>query len=569
MKKLVSIFLLSCALCLPLGAQTGNTVVFETEATAQPQKKQTFKEWMNETFKGPKKKEIKHENEVLRSELDSLQLLLDHYRDQTSLDEREIAALEREMEEGGFVYTPEATDSLLHLWYKNTMIDDFDPVNEFDMDSVRFTSNVSDAEMMRRLEAMNSFISLPYNDVVKNYIIQYSERMTTRMGRVMGLSTYYFPIFEDILLRYGLPQELKYMAIIESMLNPVATSRAGARGIWQFMYQTGTSYGLEINSYVDERLDVEKAVDAAARYLRDAYRTFGDWALAISSYNCGAGNVSKAIRRADGKRDYWSIYPYLPRETRNYVPAFVAAMYAMTYYREYGIVPQNTGVPAQTDTFMIRRNLHFDQIEAVVGVPKEDLQNLNPQYVNDIIPGNNHPYVLKLPYTWTARFLDANRDTLYAYKADSLIQGKVLQDQRKGGKSTGKSSGSSDQQRIAYKVKSGDYLGKIASRYGVTVAQLKSWNHLKSNSIQIGQTLYIYKNGGPTISQGSTGSSSSSKSSSSSSASKSRIYTVKNGDSLYKIAKSYPGISAEDIKKANGLSSDAIRPGQKLTIPAK
>ncbi len=580
MKKLVSIFLLCSALCLPLGAQ--NTFSFETEAeSVQPQRKQTFREWMNETFKGPKKKEIQQENEVLRSELDSLQLLLDHFRSQATMDEREIAALEREMQEGGFEYTPEATDSLLHLWYKNTMVDDFDPVNEYDMDSVRFTSNVSDAEMMRRLAAMNSFITLPYNDVVKNYIIQYSERMTTRMGRVMGLSTYYFPIFEDILLRYGLPQELKYMAIIESMLNPVATSRAGARGIWQFMYQTGTSYGLEINSFVDERLDVEKAVDAAARYLRDAYKTFGDWALAISSYNCGAGNVSKAIRRADGKRDYWSIYPYLPRETRNYVPAFVAAMYAMTYYREYGIVPQNTGVPAQTDTFMIRRNLHFDQIEAVVGVPKEDLQNLNPQYVNDIIPGNNHPYVLKLPYTWTSRFLDANRDSLYAYKADSLVQNRVLTDSgsKSGGKSTGKSSGGSttQQQRIAYKVKSGDYLGKIASRYGVTVAQLKSWNKLKSNSIQIGQTLYIYKNGGPTISQGSTGGSSSSsssksnssKSGSSSSGSKARIYTVKNGDSLYKIAKNYPGISADDIKKANGLKSDSIKPGQKLTIPAK
>jgi membrane-bound lytic murein transglycosylase D len=351
------------------------------------------------------------------------------------------------------------------------------------------------------------------------------------------------------------------------MLNPVATSRAGARGIWQFMYQTGTSYGLEINSYVDERLDVEKAVDAAARYLRDAYRTFGDWALAISSYNCGAGNVSKAIRRADGKRDYWSIYPYLPRETRNYVPAFVAAMYAMTYYREYGIVPQMTGVPAQTDTFMINRNLHFAQIEAVVGVPMEDLENLNPQYVNDIIPGNNHPYILKLPYTWTSRFLDANRDTLYAYKADSLVLGRVLQDSRTG-KSTGKSgSSSSSQQRIAYKVKSGDYLGKIASRYGVTVAQLKSWNRLRSNSIQIGQTLYIYKNGsGPVITQGSTGGSSSS---SSSSKPKTVIYTVKNGDSLYKIAKNYPGISAEDIKKANGLKSDNIKAGQKLTIPTK
>ena len=563
MKKLAIIFL-ATALALPLGAQS----------TLEPQKKQSFREWMNETFKGPKKKEIQQENMVLRSELDSLQLLLDHYRGQAALDEREIAALEREMLEEGFNYTPEETDSLLHLWYRNTMIDDFDPVNEYDMDSVRFTSNVTDAEMMRRLEAMNSFIKLPYNDVVKNYIIQYSERMTTRMGRVMGLSTYYFPIFEDILLRYGLPQELKYMAIIESMLNPVATSRAGARGIWQFMYQTGTSYGLEINSFVDERLDVEKAVDAAARYLRDAYRTFGDWALAISSYNCGAGNVSKAIRRADGKRDYWSIYPYLPRETRNYVPAFVAAMYAMTYYREYGIVPQSTGVPAQTDTFMIRRNLHFDQIEAVVGVPKEDLQNLNPQYVNDIIPGNNHPYVLKLPYTWTSRFLDANRDSLYAYKADSLVQNRILTDQggKSGGKSTSKSGSSTNQQqRIAYKVKSGDYLGKIASKYGVSVAQLKSWNKLKSNSIQIGQTLYIYKNGGPTISQGSTGGSSSSSksSSSSSSGSKAKIYTVKNGDSLYKIAKNYPGISADDIKKANGLSSDSIKPGQKLTIPAR
>ena len=558
-------------LVLPMHAQaervviTANGATEETEQQAPPKK--SFRERMNELFSGGQNKQIRQENEVLRSELDSLQLLLDHYRGQAALDEREIAALEQEMEENGFEYTTEATDSLLHLWYKNTLTSDFDAVNEYNMDSVRFSSNVSDAEMMRRLSAMNSFITLPYNDVVKNYIILYSERMHSRMGRVLGLSTYYFPIFEDILLRNGLPQELKYMAIIESMLNPVATSRAGARGIWQVMYQTGTSYGLEINSFVDERLDVEKAVEAAARYLRDAYRTFGDWALAISSYNCGAGNVSKAIRRADGKRDFWSIYPYLPKETRGYVPAFVGAMYAMTYYREYGIVPQKIGMPAQTDTFMIRHNLHFDQIEAVVGVPKEDLQNLNPQYINDIIPGNSHPYVLKLPYTWTAGFLEANRDSLYAYKADSLLTGKVVQEG--SGKSTGKSGGSTtQQQRIAYKVKSGDYLGKIASKYGVTINQLKSWNGLRSNSIQIGQTLYIYKNGGPTISQGSTGGS---KSSGSSTGSKSKtvIYTVKSGDSLYKIAQKYPGISADNIKAANGLKSDAIRPGQKLTIPAK
>ena len=571
MKRILIYFLL-LGLSLPLGAQED----LRTDST-----KTTFPIDLNQVLGRQRRqrqtrKQALEENNVLRNELDSLQLLLDSLRGRVYVDERELAAFEHE-EAAGYDYTPEQQDSLLHLWYKNTLAADFDAVNEYNMDSVRFSSNVSDAEMMRRLSAMNSFITLPYNDVVKNYIILYSERMPSKMGRVLGLSTYYFPIFEDILIRYGLPQELKYMAIIESMLNPVATSRAGARGIWQFMYQTGIGYGLEINSFVDERLDVEKAVEAAARYLRDAYRTFGDWALAISSYNCGAGNVSKAIRRADGKRDFWSIYPYLPKETRGYVPAFVGAMYAMTYYREYGIVPQQMGMPVQTDTFLIRRNLHFDQIEAVVGVPKEDLQNLNPQYVNDIIPGNNHPYVLKLPYTWTGSFLEANRDSLYAFKADSLLSGKVLAEQSSGksfggkssGKSssTGKSSSSSQQQRIAHKVKSGDYLGKIASKYGVTVNQIKSWNKLKSNNIQIGQTLYIYKNGGPTISQGSTGGSSS-KSSSSSKA-KTVIYTVKSGDTLFKIAQKYPGVSADDIKKANGLKSDAIRAGQKLTIPTK
>ena len=540
----------------PLGAQS-------TTAADTLQTKAFFGGLFGSQRNKQTRKQVLEENEILRNELDSLQLLLDSLRGREYLDRQEIALLEGNEPEGRVEYTTEASDSLLHLWYKNSLAADMDDVGEYNMDSVRFSSNVSDAEMMRRLSAMNSFISLPYNDVVKNYIILYSERMPSRMGRVIGLSNYYFPIFEDILLRYDLPQELKYMAVIESMLNPVATSRAGARGIWQFMYQTGTSYGLEINSFVDERLDVEKAVDAAARYLRDSYRTFGDWALAISSYNCGPGNVSKAIRRADGKRDFWSIYPYLPRETRGYVPAFVGAMYAMTYYREYGIVPQRVGMPVQTDTFHIRRNLHFSQINAVVGVPVEDLQNLNPQYVHDVIPGNDHAYVLKLPYNWTAAFLDANPDSLYAYKADSLLaHAKVLQDDGKksGGSRTSGSGGS--QQRISYKVKSGDYLGKIASKYGVTVNQIKSWNNLKSNNIQIGQTLYIYKNGGPVISSGGgTTQKSQTKSP--------VIYTVKSGDSLYKIAQKYPGVSADDIKKANGLKSDAIRAGQKLTIPAK
>lgn len=513
-----------------------------------------------------RRRQVVEENAVLKTELDSLQLLVDSLTQRKYLDQKDIAVLEGNEPHPEIEYTTETMDSLLHLWYKNSLATDFDTVNEYDMDSVRFLSNVSDAEMIRRLAAMNSFITLPFNEQVKNYIILYAERMPSKMGRAMGLSAYYFPIFEDILLRYDLPQELKYMAIIESMLNPVATSRAGARGIWQFMYQTGTSYGLEINSYVDERLDVEKAVDAAARYLRDAYKIFGDWALAISSYNCGAGNVSKAIRRAGGKRDFWSIYPYLPRETRGYVPAFVGAMYAMTYYREYGIVPQKVGMPVQTDTFEIRRNLHFAQINAVVGVPVEDLQNLNPQYVHDIIPGNDHPYILKLPYNWTGPFLDADRDSLYSYKADSLLTGTILREQtaRNNGTKTASSSParSSQPERIAYKVKSGDYLGKIASRYGVTVNQLKSWNKLKSNNIQVGQTLYIYKNGAaPAASSGSGGAAAQQKNSSAA------IYTVKTGDTLFKIAAKYPGVSADDIKKANGLKSDTINAGQKLTIP--
>ncbi|MBO4263579.1 MAG: LysM peptidoglycan-binding domain-containing protein, partial [Bacteroidales bacterium] len=252
---------------------------------------------------------------------------------------------------------------------------------------------------------------------------------------------------------------------------------------WQFIYSTARTYGLRIDSYVDERLDVEKAVDAAARYLRDAYRIFGDWPLAISSYNCGAGNVNKAIRLA-GKKDFWAVYDYLPRETRGYVPAFVGAMYAMTYSREYGLKPAEVGMPAATDTFIVRRNLHFKQVSEVAGIPMEDLKNLNPQYYNDIIPGNGGPCVLRVPYRWTAAFVDAHTDSLYAYKASEYLSAQVLK---------GIDEGANPYRRTAYRVKNGDYLGKIASRYHVSVAQIKKWNHLRSDRLRIGQVLYIYK----------------------------------------------------------------------------
>ena len=517
-------------------------------------------------FGRPTRKQLQKENADLKTALDSLQVLLDSFEHRRYLEDSELIAVmegNSEVEADDTVYTAEMRDSLLQLWYKNSTIVNYDALHEYDMDSVKFSSNVSDEEMMRRLEAMNSFISLPFNENVKNYIILYSEKMPSRMGRVLGLSNYYFPIFEDILNRYDLPEELKYMAVVESMLNPTATSHAGAKGIWQFIYSTAKSYGLEINSYVDERMDIEKSMDAAARYLRDAYRIFGDWALAISSYNCGAGNVSKAIRRAGGSKDYWSIYRYLPRETRGYVPAFVGAMYAMTYSKEYGIVPQNVGMPVQTDTFEIKKNLHFAQINGKIGVSMEDLRQLNPQYFNDIIPGSNHSYTLKIPVSWTKTFMDTPIDSIYAFKSDSLLSQKIVKDVKRAGTQ-------SSQQRISYKVKSGDYLGRIASRYRVSVNQLKKWNNLRSSNIRVGQILYIYPNGSyPTTTSSSSASKSSSKTSASNSKPKSSsvTYTVKSGDSLYKIAKKYPGISADNIKKANGLKNDNIRPGQKLRIP--
>lgn len=543
MKKILVISALIISMCIQLDAQNAGFL-----------------------FGRPTRKQLQKENADLKTALDSLQVLLDSFEHRRYLEDSELIAVmegNSEAEADDTVYTAEMQDSLLQLWYKNSTIVNYDALHEYDMDSVKFSSNVSDEEMMRRLEAMNSFISLPFNENVKNYIILYSEKMPSRMGRVLGLSNYYFPIFEDILNRYDLPEELKYMAVVESMLNPTATSHAGAKGIWQFIYRTAKSYGLEINSYVDERMDIEKSMDAAARYLRDAYRIFGDWALAISSYNCGAGNVSKAIRRAGGSKDYWAIYRYLPRETRGYVPAFVGAMYAMTYSKEYGIVPQNVGMPVQTDTFEIKKNLHFAQINGKIGVPMEDLRQLNPQYFNDIIPGSNHSYTLKIPVSWTKTFMDTPIDSIYAFKSDSLLSQKIVKDVKRAGTQ-------SSQQRISYKVKSGDYLGRIASRYKVSVNQLKKWNNLRSSNIRVGQILYIYPNGSyPTTTSSSSGSKSSSKTSASSSKSKSSsvTYTVKSGDSLYKIAKKYPGISADNIKKANGLKNNNIRPGQKLRIP--
>ena len=469
MKKILYIALL-LSFALPMQAQTNVRFNPRRSGTVFPLRRHV----------------LENQNDRLQRTVDSLEIIIDSLNRATRLAEEMLVEEEPAPEKPSFLngFNQAEHDSLMTEWFNNSKALDYDAIHDFDMDSVRFTSNVSDEEMMRRLSAMNAYITLPFNETVKNYMILYSEKMKSSMERVMGLSEYYFPIIEETLARYNLPLELKYMAIIESMLNPTATSRAGAKGMWQFMYNTAKGYGLHIDSFIDERLDAEKSIDAAARYLRDAYKAFGDWSLAISSYNCGAGNVSKAIRRA-GKSDFWSIYDYLPRETRGYMPAFVGAMYAFTYYREYGITPRNAGMPPQTDTFEIRKKLHFAQISDVVGVPMEDIRNLNPQYMHEIIPGNeDDACILRLPYSWTGAFMEADQDSLYLHRRSELMSDEVLK---------AATAHKTQTSRTAYKVKSGDSLGKIAQRYHTSVANLKKWNNLRSDTIRIGQTLYINK----------------------------------------------------------------------------
>ena len=392
--------------------------------------------------------------------------------------------------QGPFDYTDDVTDSLLSIWYLHRQIRE-NPQSEYNMDSVHFSSGVPDKVLIERLEKMNSFIQLPYNETVKNYMVLYSEKMPTRMGQILGLAQYYMPIFEEAFRKYGLPLELKYMAIIESALNPVAVSRAGATGMWQFMHSTARNYGLRIDSYIDDRMDPVASVDAAARYLRDAYRIFGDWSLAISSYNCGSGNVNKAIKRA-GRRDFWSIYPYLPRETRGYVPAMVGAMYAVNYAKEYGLEPTPVQMPAHVDTFMINKNLHFRQVSEVIGVPIDDLRDLNPQYYKDIVPGNQGEQILRIPFNYSNAFLDS-QDTIYKYKAAEMFSGSVDVGRPQPAATKRQAARSGGGQWVYYKVRRGDNLGKIAARHHTTVKNIKSWNGLRSDKIREGQRLKVGK----------------------------------------------------------------------------
>lgn len=346
-----------------------------------------------------------------------------------------------------------------------------------------------DSVYKARLQALVCVVELPYNQVVKSFILRYVQRGQKQVARMKRMSEYYFPIFEEALDRYGLPYELELMPVIESALNPQAHSHMGAAGLWQFMPATGKRYGLEINSLVDERMDPIKSTDAACRFLKAMYNVFQDWNLVIAAYNCGSGNVSKAIHRAGGKRDFWSIYPYLPRETRSYLPIFIAANYAMNYSDLHGICPAPLEKIMLTDTIMTDRRMHLEQVSAKLDIPMEELRRLNPQYVRDILPGGNR-YTLCLPSEKVGLFIE-QQDSICAHKADQLINSRRAEIDM--AKVTEVSGAYRVNGVTYYTIKNGDTLGGIAKKFRCSVKQLKAWNGLKDDNIRAGRKLKIYK----------------------------------------------------------------------------
>lgn len=348
-------------------------------------------------------------------------------------------------------------------------------------------TELPDSIYKQRLQALPFVIEVPYNEVVRRYILRYVKHSPRQLAALQRKAEYYFPIFEDILAKHDLPYELCYMPVIESALNPQARSHMGATGLWQFMPATGKKYGLEINSLVDERMDPIRSTEAACLFLKNLYAIFQDWNLVIAAYNCGPGNVNKAIHRAGGKRDFWSIYPYLPSETRGYLPIFIAASYAMNYAEAHGICPATPLATMASDTIVTTQRQHLKQIADNIDIPLAELRRLNPQYPRDIIPGGK-AYAICLPIEKAGLYID-KQDTILAYQAKELIHNR--RDEIELLHRTSVNGGYSINGVTYYKIKEGDTLGGIAKKFRVSVKQLKAWNGLKSDMIRAGKTLKI------------------------------------------------------------------------------
>ena len=396
-------------------------------------------------------------------------------------------------------------DSLLSVYNSRTYLKINTDCNMPDVNPV-----YSKEVYKERLARIPSVIELPYNDVVQKFIDRYSGRLRRSVSIMLGAQNFYMPTFEEALESYGLPLELKYLPVIESALNPNAVSRVGATGLWQFMLSTGKQYGLEVNSLVDERRDPVRASYAAAHYLRDLYKIFGDWNLVIAAYNCGPDNINKAIHRSNGATDYWQIYPYLPKETRGYVPAFIAANYIMNYYCDHNICPMQADLPGKTDTVVVSRDVHFEQVAKVLGMEIGQIQQLNPQYRRNIVNGSTRPMALRLPATLVGKFID-NEDSIYAYRPDVLLAKRTEVDvnedapsysRHSSSSSRSKSSSSRNSRQKGKKckknkggrnvtIRQGDTLSEIAKRNGTTVKKLKKLNKISGSGIRAGKKLRI------------------------------------------------------------------------------
>lgn len=431
-------------------------------------------------------------------------------------------------------------------------------------------SNVifNDSIYIGRLHNMPSFMELSYNHVVRSYIDMYADRKRSQVAYMLALGDYYFPMFEQMLDKYGLPLELKYLPVIESALNPIAVSKAGATGLWQFMLKTGKGYGLEINSLVDERRDPIKSSEAAARYLKDLYTIYQDWNLVIAAYNCGPGNVNKAIARSGGKRDYWEIYFHLPRETRGYVPAFIAANYIMTYYSDHNICPVRVDDYVAVDTVHVSEEIHLQQISDMLDIPLTQLRRLNPQFKRDIIPGNYKSYALNLPTIKMIAFID-QKDSITNYRRSEFLTHRLSTDSYISNNNISTSDGAN----VYYKIQRGDNLSKIAQRNGVTVSQLKSWNNLKSSHITVGKRLIVNKRqietpkSSPEESQALLAQTDNEQHPAEN-RSVNQYYRVRKGDTLSGIAQKN-NVTVSQLKAWNGLNSAELSIGKNLIVQKK
>jgi membrane-bound lytic murein transglycosylase D len=472
-------------------------------------------------------------------------------------------------------------DSLVSNWYVKIAISNFPGEYQGDTIALQYPDSV----YLQRLSKINSIIRLPYNNIIRNHIHVYTIKQRDKFSAVLGLKDYYFPMIEDVFDSYGLPAELKYMAVIESALNPNAVSRVGATGLWQFMYSTGRFYGLTINSVVDERRDPLKSTHAAAKYIKDLYNIYNDWILVIAAYNCGPGNVNKAIRRSGNKKDYWEIFYRLPRETRGYIPQYIAATYAVNYYSEHNIKPLPLNIPVATDTIMVNKDIHLTQISEVMGIPLGELRALNPQYRTGLVPGSSKPQALTLPMNHLGDYIDLN-DTIRGYKSDVYLnKSNLIADPSHTSYLPADIKGKT---KLIYTVQDGDNLGYISEWYRVGLSELRYWNNIYRNTIRVGQKLVIYI--APAKSEYF------SKINSMSFADKQALigksvpsdsqpvaakapdesegefitYTVRYGDTIWDIVKMFDNVTTSQVLTLNNISDpEMIQVGQKLKIKKK